>query len=65
MKFAKREAWRRRCPHGHVDVVERQGETLHSDGPKSRYYCRTCKKQEGRDPHHDVVIDAKTGEEVV
>lgn len=56
--------WRLRCPHGHVDVVER-GRTRHHGGPKpaSPYYCRTC-KDGAHDPHHDHVVDAKTGRRV-
>lgn len=56
--------WRLRCEHGHVDVVER-GRTRHRGGrqPKTRFYCRSCKDL-GYDPHHDRVVDAKTGREV-
>ena len=58
------EPWRRRCPHGHVDVVERKDDDRHGAAPASRFYCRTCKDQPDRDPHYDRVRDAKTGREV-
>jgi hypothetical protein len=59
-----RGPWRRRCPLGHVDVVERRDDDRHGRTPTSRYYCRTCKKLDDPDPHHDHIVDAKTGEDV-
>jgi hypothetical protein len=31
--------------------------------PKSPYYCRSCDKA-GVDPHHDHIVDVKTGREI-
>lgn len=59
-----RHPWRLRCPNGHADVTERKDDERHGPAPKTPWYCGTCKQQPGRTPHHDHVIDAKTGRRV-
>ena len=56
------EPWRYRCPEGHVAVVERGlNRARGGKEPESRFYCNTCKDDPALDPHHDRVVDAKTG----
>lgn len=61
-KHSDMTGWRYRCPNGHVDVRRRQ-----TDESGAEYYCNTCRDKragEWQDPHHDHLIDAKTGERV-
>lgn len=58
------EPWRRRCPNGHVNIKYRTGAGRGGGPePKSPYYCRSCDKA-GVDPHHDHIVDVKTGREI-
>lgn len=57
------DPWRRRCPRGHSNVQRRLDDDQHGRSPESPFYCDTC-KDAGLDPHHDHVVDAKTGREI-
>lgn len=57
------EPWRFRCPNGHTSFQFRPGNPNHGVDAKTRYYCPVC-RDTGRSPHHEFVIDAKTGEQV-
>lgn len=52
------EPWRLQCPNG-----DRGYQLRHGESAESRVYCNICQRR-GDDPHHDHLIDAKTGEEI-
>jgi len=54
------DSWRLRCPEGDTSFKRRQCGTNGSTAP---VYCDTCRRR-GDDPHHDHLIDIKTGDEV-
>lgn len=56
------DPWRYRCPNGHTTFQYRSRDPRHGVEAGSKYYCSTCNRN-GLDPHHDVLIDHKTGKE--
>jgi hypothetical protein len=53
------DPWRLRCPEGDTSFKRRQS-GLNATAP---VYCTSCLRR-GDDPHHDHLIDIKTGDEV-